>query len=99
MEDDVGYFHSKFNSLRKDILLYLWINQERGLTVRDISNSMDKDYSYCHKIVSEFENHELVERTKEKRKKIIELTTHGRELGEVLEQLYSKLDKLDEKID
>lgn len=93
------YFRNNFNNFRKDVLALLWEFRHINLTVQDISNRTDTDYGYCNRIISEFEDKNLISRRRISRKKVIELTSEGKELASKIHKLYECLTFLEDRFD
>lgn len=59
-----------------------------------LSKEADCTYSHTVKILDQFEEHDLIEFTKEGRKKLIELTDRGEELASTMDDLMQRIESV-----
>lgn len=94
-----GYYKSNFNNRRKDILVTLWENRTEKLTTQDVAGMCKPDYSYCHRIIAEFEDKGLVAKRQVGRSQILELTQKGSLFARQLSKMYETMDILEDLTD
>lgn len=91
-EKEEDYLKQRFLNLRIKILVYINRHSSEGITVTDISNTLDKDYSYCHRIVSEMEENGVLRKVSQSKEKFIELTEKGKDLSDPAREFRERMD-------